>query len=108
MTGSVINIEADLSIQAGAAAGHLGGSGSNLVFETANLTPFITSSGDRASLNAATDRLASAGISISLNEGGRTVANVGAVDRSLIAALVGFRHIRVRRPFLLLLRYLRH
>ncbi len=106
MSDSVLAIDADVSISAGAATGHLGGSGSSLVFEVTNLTPFISSSGSRSSLNAMADRLAYAGVTINLTENGRAVAELGAVERSWFARLFGLRNLHLRRPLLLLRRYL--
>lgn len=107
MSDSVLAIDADVSISAGAATGHLGGSGSNLVLETTNLTPFFASAGDRSSVNAFADRLARVGVSITVMEGDLPVVEIGAVDHSLLARLVGLRNMRLRRPFLIAKRYVR-
>ncbi len=109
MTDSAINVDADLTIRAGTAEGHLSGSGCHLRFTATDLTPFLSSapSADANVVRRATTRIAEAGMSISVVEAGDTILDVGDVEPSLIAQMFGFRNVRIRRPFRLLARYLK-
>lgn len=109
MTDSAIVADADLTIRAGTAEGHLGGSGSRLSFETSRLTPFLASLpiGSARGSRAAADLLASMGLSVTVIENGVPILDVGKVESSLIARALGLRNTRVRRPLRLFARYLR-
>jgi hypothetical protein len=109
MTRSAIVADADLTIRAGTAEGHLGGSGSRLSFETPHLTPFLAAmpgESDR-SVQAAANRLAAIGLSVSVIEGGVVLLDMGDGQTSLLGRALGLRNVRIRRPFRLLARYLR-
>ena len=109
MTRSAIIADADMTIRAGTAEGHLSGSGSHLSFETARLTPFLTSlPGDsNRRIRSAAAGLASMGLSIGVVEDGVAVIDIGNVQSSLLARAIGLRNVRIRRPLRLLARYLR-
>ena len=109
MTRSAIIADADLTIRAGTAEGHLSGSGSRLSFETSRLTPFLSSIPNDSSrgMKPAASRLASMGLTVSVLEDGVAVLDIGNVEPSLISRAFGLRNVRIRRPFRLLARYLR-
>ena len=109
MTRSAIIADADLTIRAGTAEGHLSGSGSRLSFETSRLTPFLASmpAESNQGMQTAASGLASVGLSVSVIEDGVAVLDLGDVETSLIARALGLRNVRIRRPFRLLARYLR-
>lgn len=109
MTRSAIIAEADLTIRAGTAEGHLSGSGSRLSFETTQLAPFLASlpTDSNRGARAAAERLASMGLSVSVIEDGVALLDIGDVEPSLIARVFRVRNVRVRRPLRLLVRYLR-
>ena len=109
MTRSAIIADADLTIRAGTAEGHLSGSGSCLSFETTHLTPFLRSLPSDSSRGArsAGEQLPSMGLSVSVIENGVALLDVGNVESSLIARAFGVRNMRIRRPIRLLARYLR-
>lgn len=100
MTDSAIIADADLTIRAGTAEGHLSGSGTRLSFETTRLTPFLASlpSCSTSGAHASADRFASMGLSVTVIENGVAILDVGNVESSLIARAFGVRNVRIRRP----------
>lgn len=109
MTRSAITADADLTIRTGTAEGRLSGSGSRLLFETSRLTPFLAQVAGDANrpIRSAVNGLASMGLSVSVIEEGVAIVDIGNVESSLIARALGFRGVRIHRPFRLLARYLR-
>jgi hypothetical protein len=108
-TRSAIVADADLTIRAGTAEGRLSGSGSRLTFETSRLTPFLTAMPNESDRGwrIASRALASSGVSVSVVESGVAVLDIGDVRTSILARVIGLRHVRIRHPFRLLARYLR-